>query len=135
MDIRAIMMTSSTTSGKKIFFEIQETTRNTTPKIVCQYLVPVPRNLWQKLLVKKTDLNQIFFIVRPQLSTQNTFFSRIIPKCLGNKLGCVVRMVVDSILPHAECGLNDHRKDAPPFSKLWILYWEDIIKRNGIDLW
>ena len=24
-------------------------------------------------------------------------------------------MVVDSILPHAECGLNDYRKDAPPF--------------------
>ena len=30
-------------------------------------------------------------------------------------LGCVVRMVVDSILPDAECGPNDHRKDAPPF--------------------
>ena len=24
-------------------------------------------------------------------------------------------MVVDSILPHAECGPNDHRKDAPPY--------------------
>ena len=24
-------------------------------------------------------------------------------------------MFVDSILPHAECGPNDHRKDAPPF--------------------
>ena len=32
-----------------------------------------------------------------------------------DKLGCVVRMVVHSILPHAECGPNDHRKDAPPF--------------------
>ena len=32
------------------------------------------------------------------------------------KLGCVVRIVVDSLLPHAECGPNDHRKDAPPFS-------------------
>ena len=32
------------------------------------------------------------------------------------KLGCVIRMVVGSILPHAECGPNDHRKDAPPFS-------------------
>ena len=31
------------------------------------------------------------------------------------KLGCVVRMVIDSILPHAESGPNDHRKDAPPF--------------------
>ena len=29
------------------------------------------------------------------------------------KLGCVVRMVVDSILSHAEFGSNDHRKDAP----------------------
>ena len=28
---------------------------------------------------------------------------------------CVVRMVLDSILPHAESGPNDHRKDAPPF--------------------
>jgi len=31
------------------------------------------------------------------------------------KLGCVVGLVVDSILPHAESGPNDHRKDAPPF--------------------
>ena len=31
------------------------------------------------------------------------------------KLGCLVRMVVDSILPHAKSGPNDHRKDAPPF--------------------
>ena len=30
------------------------------------------------------------------------------------KLGCVVRMVVDSILSHAECEPNDHLKDAPP---------------------
>ena len=27
-------------------------------------------------------------------------------------LGCVVRMVVDSMLPHAEFRSNDHRKDA-----------------------
>ena len=32
------------------------------------------------------------------------------------KLGCVVRMVVVSMLPHAECGPNDRRKDAPPFT-------------------
>ena len=31
------------------------------------------------------------------------------------KLGCVVRMVVDSMLFHATKGPNDHRKDAPPF--------------------
>ena len=33
-----------------------------------------------------------------------------------NKLGYVVRMVVDSILLHVESGPNDHRKDAPPFT-------------------
>ena len=38
------------------------------------------------------------------------------------KLGCVVRMVVESILPHAECGLNDHRKDAPPFMRNRYFY-------------
>ena len=31
------------------------------------------------------------------------------------KLGCVVRMVVNSILPHAEYGPNNHREDAPLF--------------------
>ena len=31
------------------------------------------------------------------------------------KLGCVVRMIVDSLLPHAEFGQNDHRKHASPF--------------------
>ena len=36
---------------------------------------------------------------------------------LRNKLGRVVRMVVDSILHHAECGPNDHQEDAPPFSR------------------
>ena len=32
-----------------------------------------------------------------------------------DKLGCVERMVVDSKLPRAEFGPNDHRKDAPSF--------------------
>ena len=40
---------------------------------------------------------------------------KIIASGSYGKLGCVERMVVDSILPHAECGPNDHRKDAPPF--------------------
>ena len=40
----------------------------------------------------------------------------------SSKLGCVVRMVIDSILPHAESGPNDHRKDAPPFTKVVYLY-------------
>ena len=43
------------------------------------------------------------------------------PCTLEIKLGCVVRMVVDSILPHAECGPNDHSKDAPPFINNLIL--------------
>ena len=39
-----------------------------------------------------------------------------------DKLGCVVRMVVDSLLPYAEFGLNSHRKDAPRFmSETWDL--------------
>ena len=36
--------------------------------------------------------------------------------CQKYKLGCVVRMVVDSILPHEESGPNYHRKDALPFT-------------------
>ena len=35
-----------------------------------------------------------------------------------NKLGCVVRMIVDPILLYAECVPNDHRKDAPPFTQM-----------------
>ena len=41
-----------------------------------------------------------------------------------SKLGCVVRMVVDSILPNAECGHNGHRKDAPSFN--WTIKVENI---------
>ena len=40
----------------------------------------------------------------------------IIPRYAG-KLWCVERMVVDSILPHAEFGANDHREDAPHFKR------------------
>ena len=48
------------------------------------------------------------------------------------KLGCLVRMVVDSILPHAVSGPNDHRKDAPPFiiwPNEWMLfdYFKDLM--------
>ena len=39
-----------------------------------------------------------------------------------NKLGCVVRMVVDSILPHAESGPNDYREDAP---RLFFLIFDN----------
>ena len=37
------------------------------------------------------------------------------PKNNFNELGCVIRMVVDSILPHAESGPIDHQKDAPVY--------------------
>ena len=42
-----------------------------------------------------------------------TFLPEI--KTISSTLGCVVRMVADSILPQVECGPNDHRKDAPRF--------------------
>ena len=55
---------------------------------------------------------------------------RIIASASHDKLGCVVRMiatmVVDTILPHAECGPNDHRKDAPPFKTRQKIF--EIIK-------
>ena len=47
------------------------------------------------------------------------------------KLGCVVRMVVDSILLHAGSGPNDHLKDASLFTKWKIssvmLFWLPVI--------
>ena len=33
----------------------------------------------------------------------------------SNKVGCVFSMVVNSILPHAEFGRNDHREDVPHY--------------------
>ena len=64
-------MTSSTTSGKNHYFsEILETTRNTIQKTVCQYLLPVPRNLWQKLYqLKKNWPNSLF---KPRVSHANS---------------------------------------------------------------
>ena len=42
---------------------------------------------------------------------------------IANELGCVVRMVVDSMLLHAESGPNDHRKEAPRFIQLFHSHW------------
>ena len=39
---------------KNFFSEILEIIRNTMQKTVCQYLVSVLRNLWQKLTTQKT---------------------------------------------------------------------------------
>ena len=44
-----------------------------------------------------------------------------------SKLGCVVRMVVDSILSHAEIGPNDHRKDAPRLELFHRRYHEALL--------
>ena len=52
---------------------------------------------------------------------------------LRNKLGRVVKMVVDSILLHAECRTNDHRKDAPPFSNKILLYHVIIPKHKFLS--
>ena len=54
-----------------------------------------------------------------------------------HKLGCVVGMVVDSILLHAEYGPNGHRKDAPPFifrdlHNLWN-WWEILFSHQEFD--
>ena len=51
-----------------------------------------------------------------------------------SKLGCVVRMVVDFTLPHAESGPNDHRKDALPFISLFrnLTRIKILIKANLI---
>ena len=38
-------------------------------------------------------------------------------------MGCVFPKVFDSILLHAEFGLNDHRKDAPHFSFVDFFYY------------
>jgi len=55
-----------------------------------------------------------------------------------DKLGCMVRIVVDSILPHAECGPNDHRKNAPRDQIIQLLYFfielrneQLILNRSG----
>ena len=60
--------------------------------------------------------------IPPQISISNSLNQ------LGNilngatyKLGRVVRIVVDSILPHADSGPNDHRKDATPFIRGFII--------------
>jgi len=48
-----------------------------------------------------------------------------------SKLGCVVKMVVDSILPHAGCGLDDHWKDVPLFTKKEPHF--DLLPKFGTD--
>ena len=49
------------------------------------------------------------------------------------KLGRVVNMVVNSILPHAECGLNDHQKDAFPFSPIILCVFTIWSKKKNFQ--
>ena len=50
----------------------------------------------------------------------------------NDKLGRVVRMVVGSILPNAKFGPNDHRKDAPPFTRSLISNFSKSFKVSNI---
>ena len=59
---------------------------------------------------EKMDDTGRFFILMPQA----LFDFEDLISLLICKVGCVVVMVVVSILPHAEFGPNDHRQDAPP---------------------
>ena len=67
---------------------------------------------------RKNDAKQIKRLENERKSLENK--SKAVKlrheKVSYSKLGCVVRMVVDSILPHVESGPNDHRKDASQFS-------------------
>ena len=49
----------------------------------------------------------------------------MLPYIIKPKLSCVVTIVVDSILLHAECKPNDHRKDALQFiiQAIYSLYY------------
>ena len=67
---------------------------------------------------EKMDDTGRFFILMPQA----LFDFEDLISLLICKVGCVVVMVVVSILPHAEFGPNDHRKDAPPFTNNISLY-------------
>ena len=65
-------MTSSTTSGKNHYFsKILETIRNTMQKTVCQYLVSVLRNLWQKLYQIKENRPKWTGLIKMSKSLSN----------------------------------------------------------------
>jgi len=60
-----------------------------------------------------THQNSIFSF--GHMRVQTSLYGCDIDECHAPKLGCVVRMGIYSILPHAKSGPNDHRKYAPPF--------------------
>ena len=63
------------------------------------------------IIIPNSGTNKIYQVTKP---ASNVFIDTGTDISLFQvgKLGCVVRMVVDSILPHAEFGPNDHQKDA-----------------------
>ena len=73
----------------------------------------------------KLDLSrtkELSFVEHALKETLHIHAQNVVKKLLGYvykilaKLGCVVKMVVESILPHVESGPNDHRKAASQFS-------------------
>ena len=72
-------------------------------------------NFWSKLNILLMKINNEAIVLKIWWIIISARIE--LPVC---KLGCVVRMVVVSMLPHAECGPNDRRKDAPPVYHLPI---------------
>ena len=70
---------------------------------IAQFLSEYCRSVQYGTHLYKREYEYIMLTTRNRLRLENC------------KLGCVVRMVVYSILLHAESGRNDHRKDAPLF--------------------
>ena len=66
-------------------------------------LTSLVKSIWPKLNFNEAS--------KP--TTNPKLISTRLSKLKTHKPECVVRMIVDSILPHTECGPNDHRKNAP----------------------
>ena len=54
-----------------------------------------------------TIMKLLIYVMKSNVQVRN-----IIKSHYSDKLGCVVRIVIDSILPHVKCGPNYHQKDA-----------------------
>ena len=76
---------------------------------IAQFLSEYCRSVQYGTHLYKREYEYIMLTTRNRLRLENC------------KLGCVVRMVVYSILLHVTSGRNDHRKDAPLFSELRVV--------------
>ena len=74
---------------------------------------------WRNDLAKMWMMLYMHFLNLSMIISQRRFFIRNlsigISETTNCKVGCVILMVVVSILPHAEFGPNDHQKDASDF--------------------